>query len=79
MRDDGVRYAEMRSGVRSARIQSTGTCAVYEVTWGTEGRAEYGDWCGDRREVWDRWIGTGCSESLGFNLCVAPSLLEPWL
>ena len=59
LKDDGVRYAEMRSGVRSARVQAQGLVQCTKLRKVREGRAEYGDWCGDRRRVRDGWIGMG--------------------
>ena len=77
MTESGMQRCGPECRVREYKVQGLVQCTKLRRV--QEGRVEYGDWCGDRREVRDRWIGTGCSESLGFNLWVAPSLLEPWL
>ena len=77
MTESGMRRCGPECGVRDYKAQGLVQCTKLRRV--REGRAEYGDWCGGRREVRDRQIGTGWSESLGFNLLVAPSLLEPWL
>ena len=77
MTESGLRRCGPMCGVREYKAQ--GLVQSIELRRVRKVRAEYGESYGDRREIWDRQRGTGRSESLGFNLWVVPSLLEPWL